>query len=190
MAVEDEYTRLLKRLLPPGPAWEGNNPLLEGLAPSLARVHAQSSALMREIDPGAAVQLLDRYEALCGLPDECTIEETQTLSQRQRRLAAKINGYGGINEAFYRRQLDALGYRSVSITQYQNEAENPRPDIATDDDYRYLWQVNIPTLATIDVMTCASSCVDSLRTWGDTVIECVINKLAPSHTEAVFAYTE
>lgn len=37
MAVEDEYTRLLKRLLPPGPAWEGNNPLLEGLAPSLAR---------------------------------------------------------------------------------------------------------------------------------------------------------
>ncbi len=145
---------------------------------------------MREIDPGAAVQLLDRYEALCGLPDECTIEETQTLSQRQRRLAAKVNGYGGINEAFYRRQLDALGYQSVSITQYQNEAENPRPDIATDDDYRYLWQVNIPTLATIDVMTCTSSCVDSLRTWGDTVIECVINKVSPSHTEVVFAYTE
>ncbi|EOY5382925.1 putative phage tail protein [Cronobacter dublinensis] len=124
------------------------------------------------------------------MPDECTIEETQTLSQRQRRLAAKVNGYGGINEAFYRRQLDALGYQSVSITQYQNEADNPRPDIATDDDYRYLWQVNIPTLATIDVMTCASSCVDSLRTWGDTVIECVINKVAPSHTEVVFAYTE
>ncbi|EPM5300283.1 putative phage tail protein [Cronobacter sakazakii] len=118
MAVEDEYTRLLKRLLPPGPAWEGNNPLLEGLAPSLARVHAQSSALMREIDPGAAVQLLDRYEALCGLPDECTIEETQTLSQRQRRLAAKVNGYGGINEAFYRRQLDALGYCPKTIKLY------------------------------------------------------------------------
>lgn len=190
MALEDDYTLLLKRLLPPGPAWEPEDPLLEGLAPSLARVHEQASELMTEINPASAVHLLDRYEALCGLPDECTLEETQTLSQRQKRLAAKVNGFGGINEAFYRRQLDQLGYPSVTITQYQNEDENPRPDIATDDDYRYLWQVNIPSNANVNVMTCVSNCVDSLRTWGDTVVECVIDKLAPSHTEVLFSYSE
>lgn len=189
MNLEQEYTRLLLNLLPRGPAWEDDNPLIEGLAPSLSRFHTRTEQLMREIDPAAAVELLDRYEALCGLPDECTLDDTQTLSQRQKRLAAKVNGYGGINEAFYRRQLDTLGYQSVTITQYQNEATNPRPDIATEDDYRFLWQVNIPADANIDVMTCGSSCSDSLRTWGDTVIECVMNKLAPSHTEVVFAYS-
>lgn len=190
MNFDDEYTRLLINLLPPGPAWEGDHPLIEGLAPSLARVHQRASKLMTEIDPGATVELIDRYEALCGLPDECTLDGVQTIMQRQKRLAAKVNGYGGINESFYRRQLDALGYPEVTITQYQNAETNPRPDLATDDDYRFLWAVNIPASANIDVMTCISSCNDSLRTWGDTVIECVIDKLAPSHSEVIFTYSD
>ena len=50
MAMQDEYEQLLYRLLPPGPAWEGENPLIEGLAPSLTRVHQRADALMKEID--------------------------------------------------------------------------------------------------------------------------------------------
>ena len=69
MALDDEYTQLLYHLLPPGPAWEGDNPLLEGLAPSLSRVHQRASDLMIEIDPAKTTELIDRYEFVYGLPD-------------------------------------------------------------------------------------------------------------------------
>ncbi|EAN1852197.1 phage tail protein, partial [Salmonella enterica] len=38
--------------------------------------------------------------------------------------------------------------------------------------------------------TCTSTCDSAIRTWGDTVAECVIDKLCPSHTVVVFAYPE
>lgn len=188
MTLDEEYTRLLMNLLPPGPAWEGDNALLKGLAPSLSRIHNRASDLIREIDPGSSYELLSRYEELCGLPDECALDDVETIPQRQRRLAAKVNGFGGINESFYLRQLDALDYPEVTITQFQNEAENPRPVLWSDDEYRFCWQVNIPAEASVDWMTCDSACNASLRTWGDTVIECVIDKLAPSHTQVIFSY--
>lgn len=186
MALQDEYTRLLMHLLPSGPAWEGDNPLLEGLAPSLARLHSRTEDLTTEIDPGSTVELIDRYEALCGLPDACAPDGVQTLVQRQRRLDAKVNGYGGINEAFYRRQLDALGYTTTTITQYQNDDKSPNAEWG--DYWRYYWQVNIPEDANVKRMTCRSKCNEALRTWGDTIVECVIDKLCPSHTKVVFAY--
>ncbi len=54
------------------PAWEGENPLIEGLAPSLIRVHQRADALMKEIDPAQTTELIDRYETVYGLPDSCT----------------------------------------------------------------------------------------------------------------------
>ncbi len=73
MAMQDEYEQLLYRLLPPGPAWEGEIPLIEGLAPSLTRVHQRADALMKEIDPAQTTELIDRYETVYGLPDSCTL---------------------------------------------------------------------------------------------------------------------
>lgn len=191
--LNDDYTTLLTALLPRGAAWEGENLLVEGLAPSLARVHKRSAELMTEISPGESVELIDRYEALCGLPDKCIPDGVQTLTQRQRRLAAKINGYGGINEAFYLNQLRVLGYDAVTITQFQNndpDAPDTWPPDTTKDDYRYYWQVNIPDSAATTVMTCTDSCNSALRTWGDTVAECVIDKLCPSHTVVLFSYED
>ncbi|EPC6177431.1 TPA: putative phage tail protein [Serratia marcescens] len=188
MSLEDDYTRLLYHLLPPGPAWEGDNPLLNGLAPSLAAVHQRGDDLMREIDPAQTVELIGRYETLCGLPDSCAPPGVQTLRQRQQRLDAKINIPGGINERFYRQQLDALGYHTATIEQFQNLDSTPDPEWG--DKWRYYWRVNIPSDATVAWQTCTSACNSAIRTWGDTVVECVIDKLSPSHTVVVFAYPE
>lgn len=56
---------------------------------------------MRELDPRTTTELINRWERLCGLPDECIPAGTQTLRQRQQRLDAKVNLAGGINEDFY-----------------------------------------------------------------------------------------
>ncbi|MDU7869481.1 MAG: putative phage tail protein, partial [Pantoea sp.] len=58
------------------------------------------------------------------------------------------------------------------------------------DDWRYYWQVNMPVATQTTPMTAISNCTDSLRTWGDTIAECVLEKLAPSHTYVIFRYTE
>lgn len=188
MVLDEEYKKLLYHLLPSGPAWDGVNPLLDGLAPSLARVHQRAIELMIEIDPARANELIDRYEKLYGLPDSCAPDGVQTLQQRQQRLDAKANVVGGINEQFYRDQLDALGYTTVTIEQFQNLPQTPYEEWG--EFWRYYWRVNIPADANITWQNCMSSCNSAIRTWGDTVAECVIEKLAPSHTVVVFAYTE
>lgn len=188
MALNDEYTQLLYQLLPPGPAWEGDNSLIEGLAPSLARAHQRADALMQEIDPSRTTELIGRYEPLYGLPDSCAPDGVQTLRQRQQRLDAKANVTGGINERFYREQLDALGYNTATIDQFQHLDASPDPEWG--ELWRYYWRVNIPADASVSWQTCTGACNSAIRIWGDTVAECVIEKLCPSHTVVVFAYPE
>ncbi|HHA1670048.1 TPA: putative phage tail protein [Enterobacter roggenkampii] len=186
MALEDEYALLLRRLLPPGPAWSGENNLLDGLAPALSRVHTRTDELSNEIDPARSVELIDRYEKVYGLPDSCVPATTQTLQQRQQRLDARANVAGGINEQFFRNQLDALGYTSATIEQFQNLAASPNPEWGA--LWRYYWRVNMSSKTNVQWQNCMSPCNSPVREWGDTVAECVITKLCPSHTIVVFAY--
>ncbi|WP_439069493.1 YmfQ family protein [Serratia nevei] len=193
MGLTEQYKALNISLLPPGPAWSPKDPIMLGLAPSLAAVHQRADELMLEIDPRTTTELIDRYEALCGLPDSCAPPGVQTLRQRQQRLDAKINVAGGINEAFFLAQLAALGYPGATINKFQQatfRCTSTCTDAVFNDDWRFYWQVNMPTSATINSMTCISACNSSLRTWGETVAECVINKLCPSHTYVIFRYLE
>ncbi|EET7758659.1 DUF2313 domain-containing protein [Escherichia coli] len=56
--------------MPPGPAWSDTDGVLDGLAPSLVRVHQRADELVIEIDPGQSTELIDRYEELYGLYDD------------------------------------------------------------------------------------------------------------------------
>ena len=193
MDLTAQYRQMLGALLPHGPAWDADDLLLTGLAPSLATVHERADALMLETDPRSVTELIDRYEAISGLPDSCAPAGVQTLQQRRQRLDAKLNLAGGINESFYLAQLDALGYTGVTITRYsksQFTCISSCTDSLYSNEWRYYWQVNMPSSTQINPMTTISNCTASLRTWGDTVAECVLEKLAPSHTYVIFRYPE
>lgn len=193
MDLTAQYRQMLGALLPRGPAWDADDLMLTGLAPSLSEVHERGDALMLETDPRSVTELIDRYEYLTGLPDSCAPAGVQTLLQRRQRLDAKLNLTGGINESFYLAQLEALGYSGVTITRYRKR-QFTCLSVCTDslysDEWSYYWQVNMPASTQINPMTAISSATDSLRTWGDTTAECVLNKLAPSHTYVIFRYPE
>ena len=193
MDLAAQYRQMLGALLPRGPAWDADDLLLTGLAPSLAELHGRGDALMLETDPRSVTELIDRYEEVSGLPDSCAPPGAQTLQQRRQRLDAKLNLAGGINEAFYLAQLEALGYSGVTITRYRKR-QFTCLSVCTDslysDEWSYYWQVNMPASTQINPMTAISNATDSLRTWGDTTAECVLNKLAPSHTYVIFRYPE
>lgn len=193
MDLTAQYRQMLGALLPRGPAWDADAPLLTGMAPSLSALHERGDALMKEIDPRSVTELIDRYESISRLPDSCAPAGVQTLQQRRQRLDAKLNLPGGINEAFYLGQLEALGYTGVTITRYnksQFTCQSSCTDSLYSDDWRYYWQVNMPASTQITPMTAISDCTDSLRAWGDTIAECVLEKLAPSHTYVIFRYPE
>ena len=193
MDLTAQYNQMLGALLPRGPAWDAEDLLLAGFSPSLAVVHGRGDALMQELDPRSVTELIDRYEQISGLPDSCAPTGAQTLQQRRQRLDAKLNLPGGINEAFYLAQLEALGYTGVTITRY-NKSQFTCLSNCTDslysDDWRYYWQVNMPAATQITEMTAIGNSTDSLRMWGDTMAECVLMKLAPSHTYVIFKYME
>ncbi|EFI3629236.1 YmfQ family protein [Escherichia coli] len=186
--LQDDYTKLLYGLMPPGPAWSDTDGVLDGLAPSLVRVHQRADELVIEIDPGQSTELIERYEELYGLPDSCSPAGTQTLRQRQQRLEAKANVAGGINEQFFLEQLEALGYTGVTIEQFQHLDASPDPEWG--DRWRYFWRVTLPVDACAQWQTCTDACNTPIRSWGDTAAECVINKLCPSHTVVLFAYPD
>ncbi|WP_276742458.1 YmfQ family protein [Pantoea septica] len=193
MDLTAQYRQMLVALLPRGPAWDADDLFLTGMAPSLSAVHERGDALMKEIDPRSVTELIDRYEAISRLPDSCAPAGVQTLQQRRQRLDAKLNLPGGVNEAFYLGQLEALGYTGVTITRYnksQFTCQSSCTDSLYSDDWRYYWQVNMPAATQITPMTAISDCTDSLRAWGDTIAECVLEKLAPSHTYVIFRYPE
>ncbi|SPP32306.1 hypothetical protein ARAF_2347 [Arsenophonus endosymbiont of Aleurodicus floccissimus] len=118
--LDDEYTQLLRTLLPPGPAWDEKDLLIKGLALSLAHAHQHADSLMIEINPAQSVELINRYEKLCELPDKCLANKAQTLEERQQVLDAKVNIVGGINEAFFKKQLEILGYPTATIEQFHH----------------------------------------------------------------------
>jgi len=60
MDLTDQYRQMLGALLPRGPAWDADDLLLTGFAPSLAAVHGRGDALMLETDPRSVTELIDR----------------------------------------------------------------------------------------------------------------------------------
>ena len=189
--TDDDYVNLLSALLPPGPAWSADDPAITGAAPSLRRVHERGDALMLEVDPRTTTELISRWEKCCGLPDECIPSGTQTIRQRQQRLDAKVNLTGGINEEFYLQQLAALGKPGATITRYDKglfSCTSKCTAAVYSGEWRYYWQVNMPAASDATWMTCTDNCESAIRTWGDTVAECVISKLCPSHTYVIFKY--
>ncbi|WP_291968300.1 putative phage tail protein [Candidatus Symbiopectobacterium sp.] len=105
---------------------------------------------------------MNRCEKLCGLPDKCLANRKQTIGERQQVLDAKVNTVGGISEAFFKKQLEILGYPTATIEQFQHLDSTHDPSWG--DKWRYYWRVNIPAEANVRWMTCISDCTSPIRT--------------------------
>lgn len=191
MDIEKQYQSMVSHLLPYGPAWDKEEPILLSLALTLSKTHHRVDDLMLEIDPRTSTELIDRYEQVCGLPDSCYSELFQTLTTRRNRLDSKLNLTGAINKDFYLNLLAINGYPDATITNYNNDVftcESSCEDYLYDEEWRFYWIINIPHNYKITEMTCEDHCDSYLREWSDKQIECIIDKLCPSHTYVIFKY--
>ena len=90
------YKRLIKKLFPTGWAWRINeggrfDALVGGLAQEPCRIEERGFKFLDEMDPNTTFELLEDWERLLGIPDECTPEGSDpTLSERRLRVLQKL----------------------------------------------------------------------------------------------------
>ncbi|MEN6082815.1 YmfQ family protein [Chromobacterium piscinae] len=187
------YQQQLAALLPPGLALmaeEGSElaTLLAALATKLADTDARAQLLLQESDPRRAAALLPEWEASLGLPDACTVGE-QTLLARQQAVVAKLTDTGGARVPRFLQLAARLGYPGATITRFryhhcEMSCEMPLQDIG----WRHTWALNVTAGTRVMEATTESGSDEPLRTWGDTMMECVIRRETPAVSTVLIAY--
>lgn len=191
--THDQYLQQAKALLPRGLLWDSLTEsgstfesLLHAHAEELARIDARIEDLFNEADPRTIYELLDEFEEWAGLPDSC-ITDNQTLAQRREALRAQLTSDNGQSRSFFIDLVALLGY-DISITEFSVFDVNSTVDnYVYDEDWHFAVQFNAPQ-TTIKYFNVDSSVNESLATWGNQQLECVIKKYLHAHRHALFAY--
>lgn len=188
----EKYTAMLQNLLPQGLAWPrqaGTNmeSFLSALAVELNRVDTRVEDLLREAYPLTTSELLTDWERLTGLPEECE-GLAETTQKRREAVNQKLSSIGGQSPGYYIDVAARLGY-DITITEFSPfVAGDSAGDYVYGDDWAYAWQVNAPEETVTYFAAGEGSAGDPLASWGNELLECVINRLKPAHTIVIFAY--
>jgi len=190
-----DYLRQLQALLPPGPAWPTDDAALlsrqlGALAVELARVDGRALQVLEEADPRSVGELFADVERVAGLPDACAeaFGGEQAMAQRRAALIGRLTTLGGQSPAYFIGLAAALGY-AITITEFHAHTVNDDVECSLYDvHWNFAWQVNA-ALNTVTDITVESTVEDPIATWGNALLECVINRLKPAHTSVLFSYT-
>ena len=200
MAVTaQEYVNQLKALLPPGPAWPRGDStsmlalLIETWATEFARVDARAAALIAEADPRFCQETFQDWLAQWGLPDECTkLWAHLNTTTLRTLLLQKVTGIGGQTPQFFFDLAGMFGY-VIEIDEYRSYTVIADTlDVLADELWPSTWEVNVlqsaGTKMTYHEVT--GGVEEPLAWWGDALIECLIRKYAPAHTQVSFSYID
>ena len=210
------YRELLKELLPKGWAWDqvrqDDSLLLQALAIELCRIDGRVQDMLREFDVRNAVELLPEWEALLGLPDECTPEGAD-IFERQDQAAQKYAALGGMSEAYFEGIADDLGFDAevsnipafrVGTSRVGDALTNPRDadrdvfrvgrnrvgDRLRREGWTFFFEVNIPADDVEAFRVGINRVGEPLREFSNDLLECTIKKLKPAHTGVYFTFRD
>lgn len=194
MAVmRESYQSMLFKLAPDGVAWAKIKSsvfakFLDAIAAELERLDGRSDSLIKESDPRTTIELLEDWERVAGLPDDCSYATT-TIAQRQEALVAKLTGTGSIRPAFYEELAASLGY-DVEVLEYRpfRAGRSYAGDKLTNDLWVFAWQVRSAQFTVKNFRAGQSFAGEPLASWGNELLECVLNKLRPAGTKIIFTY--
>jgi uncharacterized protein YmfQ (DUF2313 family) len=208
------YVKALRKLLPIGRAWDQVRDdligLLAGLAIEFCRVGDRAKELLDEFDPGTSTDLLDDWETLLGLPDDCTPAAVD-LNERRTQARQKLAATGGLSATFYEEKAAALGFDAIVTDFYSFRVGRQRvgeplsnpfdPDVdvfrvgrdrvgqqLVVHGWRYCFNVNVEA-SVVDAFRVGENRVgDALVEFGNEILECTMAKLKPAHTCVFFTF--
>lgn len=210
----EKYRSALAKLFPRGKAWESvrrdETSILAALAVELCRIDERGKDLLEEIDPRTSTELLEDWEALLGIPDECTMSLTD-INERRAQAGQKLAAQGGMTKEFYEAVAKRLGFNAI-VTDYKSfrvgssrvgdRLSNP---FDPDKDvfrvgrnrvgeslktfgWRYTFEVNVEATSVEPFRVGENRVGDPLVAFENPVLECTIAKLKPAHTSVFFTF--
>jgi len=194
--TQEEYASALQALMPVGAVWPRDSDsvqaaVLSAMAAELVESDTDAQSLLTGAFPATATTMLSEWESALGLPDDCAIGETDTISLRQNAVITKLTATGGQSVAYLTAQAKALGY-DVTVTQYRQAragltaAGSP----LNGEEWPYVVLITAPE-TTVTYASCGATYAgDPLRSWGNKLLECRLKAIAPSHIILKFAYDD
>lgn len=173
--------------------------LLSCFANELFRIQKDVDKLIRELIPGLSVELLEKWEYICGLPDEST-PVNQTITQRQQAVHTKFTQAKGeiTNSEFlpmsasYFIVLGSSFNMVVTVGEYAPTLDMWRWSHKSGGNMQRV--TRMPAPSGIDGSRFNS--ISSLNRWSITIVSDpdnneeyfinLVNKLKPAHTAVYF----
>lgn len=190
MDVED-YKQQLKSLLPPGKAFPREveaslDGVLLAAAEEPARIDGRAGDLLDESYPLTSDETLVDWERITGLPAACIIAP-QTKQERREAVNAKLGTVGSQSRSFFIGLAADIGY-STSVKEFRPmKCSDPCNSRVYSKEWVHAWEMNAPE-ETVRTLKCTGACDESLRKWGNELLECIISQFKPAHTLVVHTY--
>lgn len=143
----ERYLEQLQALMPRGRAWTRDpgarlTRLLRAFARSLAALDLKAVQLLADADPSRTTDLIDEWERLVGLPDDCS-EPLNGIAVRRAAVLDRLVARANLNPA----TIVALA-ASYGLTVTVDEHDQARAGLIAGLDtsggrWRYVWWVTI-----------------------------------------------
>ena len=206
------YKQLLINLLPLGRLWQPDeqpvfSALLRAIGVELARVDQRVVNMLAEADPRTTEEIIERWEAMLGLPDPC-IGEILDLNERRNKIVQETTNVGGLSKAYYEYIGSQLGFDITvknlvnfiagraragdPLTNYFNRhfvAGSTAGEFLSEVGWRFYFNVEMPITAA-EVFEAGDVAGTPLREFENPVIECTMMKLKPAHSAIFFTFKE
>lgn len=185
------HVDLLKTLLPPvsyDPAAPGLAAQLDAEGAALDDALGAAQRVLAAITPDGDAELLSDWERVYGLPDTCLSNVDSSISLRIQAALRKIRRAGSLSRQFFIDLAGEFGY-AITIDEF-----SPHTVVSTvaeplrDEDWFFYWQVNMATAIPPRDFTVVDAVNTPLTVFQDGVLECLLNRLKPAHTQLLFNY--
>jgi uncharacterized protein YmfQ (DUF2313 family) len=191
--VVADFVAAFQNLLPRGRAWSRETTSVQAgianaLMPTFQRFASRAADLLTDAFPSTTCELLPEWEATLGLPDDCA-PPNQTLEQRQQAVRAKFVARGGQDVSYYVRVAAALDF-TITVTEYQTfrAGRSVAGDACCGSWAPFEWTVNASPLVESFFEAGSSVAGDALAIWGNSELECTLDRIKPGHTCLNFTY--
>lgn len=159
------------------------------IAAVLAAVESGAQTVLREQQADRTVVGLDDWERNYALPDSCSGGTSQTIEQRRLALRQRIAGRGDLSRSFMIFLASAIGYPGATIDEFgPTTCAHPSDSALFGFEWIGCWRMNLAQSTSITEATCDGASDAPLRVFGNTQLECVINRRKPAHTLVMFGY--
>lgn len=162
--------------------------VLAALVAVYSRGTSDANALLQDLFPAGAFNMLPEWEETLGFPDPCA-GSSPSVPVRRSQVLARFIGNGGQSINYFVAFAKTLGY-DITITQFKPWRFGDTFGLPLNGpDWAHAWQVNAPQASTKGFTFGVSGFGESFASFGNTVLECEIKRYAPAHTVVNFFYS-